>query len=197
MIKFDAEDEPSPLGLCAEGQHAHKNWQDYRQCYAKLQKYTLHWELRALRGTKVHELCWVCVDIFADHAEAQCPVGPGFKNPSLLGFWDDPVSSFVRFIGTVVEHARGTQMGPCPLCKVQEEQHDYTGCLRSASVELKEGELSVTTSRNQYGDPPPNPNPTGPTAGTSPKVTPKTPQPVPRSESPGKGTSGNKAMMRG
>ena len=130
VIKIDDGDESSPLSLCAGGQHAHKSWQEYRKCYAELQeKYTYRRELRALRGTKTLELCWVCVDIFADHAEAECPVGPGFKSPSLLEFWDNPVGSFVRFIGTVVEHTRGTQTGPCPLCKVQEDQHDYaTNC---------------------------------------------------------------------
>ena len=150
-----------------------------------------------MRGTKTHELCQVCADIFVDHAEAQCPVGPGFENPSLLGFWDDPIGSFVRFIGTLVEHMRGTQTGSCPLCNVQEDQHDYAVCLWTASIELQEGELNVTTSRRHRGDPPLNPNSMGPTPGTAPQVTPKNPQPVPESESPGRGTSSDKAMMRG
>ena len=165
VIKFDQGDESSPLSLCGGGgQHAHESWQEYRQCYTKLQeKYTLCQELCVIRGTKTHELCRTCANIFLDHTEAQCPVGQGSENPSLLRFWDNPISSFVRFIGTMVEHARGTQTGPCPLCNVQEDQHNYTICLWTASMELKEGELNVTTSRRQCGDPPPNPNPTGPT----------------------------------
>ena len=194
VIGFDQEGEPSPLSLCAGGQHAHESWQEYRQCYTKLQeKYALCRELRVARGTKTHELRQVCADIFTDHAKTQCPVGPGFENPSPLWFWDNPISSFVRFIGTMVEHARVTQTGPYPLCKVQEDQYNYTVCLWTASMELKEGELNVTTSRRQHGDPPPNPNPTGPTPGT----TPKTPHPVPVSMSPSRGTSGNPGMMRG
>ena len=194
VIKFDEEDESSPLNLCAGVQHAHKSWQEYRQCYVKLQeKYTLHKELRVIRGTKTHKLCRVCANIFADHEEAQCPVGPGSENPSLLKLWDNPVSSFVRFIGMMVEHVRGVQMGLCPLCNVQEDQHDYAICLWNASMELKEGKLNVTTSRRQHGDPPPNPNPTGPT----PRTTLKTTQPMPVSKSPGRGTSSDPEMMRG
>ena len=178
VILFDEGDEPSPLGLCTGGQHAHESWQEYRDCYAKLQeKYTLRKELHVIRGSKTNKLCRVCADIFADHAEAQCPVGPGSENPSLLKLWDNPVGDFVRFIGVMVEHVKGVQMGPCPLCNVQEEQHDYTACLQTANVELKEGELNVTTSRRKHGDPPPDPNPMGPTPGT----TPKTMQPVPAS----------------
>ena len=97
-------------------------------------------------GTKMNDLCWVCVDIFADHVGAECPVGPGFENPSLLEFWDNPEVSFVKFIGAMVEHARGAQTGPCPLCKVQEDQHDYATCLRMVSLEMKGDELSVTTN---------------------------------------------------
>ena len=124
-IKFDAGKEPSPMNLCVGGQHAHESWQEYRQCYAQLQeKYTLCQEIHALRGDKTHEFCRVCADIFADHADAQCPVEPGSENPSLLSFWDSPTGSFVRFIGMMVEHANGTQMGPCPLCSIQEDQHN-------------------------------------------------------------------------
>ena len=40
-IDDDKEDESSPLGLCAGGQHAHESWQEYKKCYADLQeKYT-------------------------------------------------------------------------------------------------------------------------------------------------------------
>ena len=92
-------------------------------------------------GKTTHELCRVCVDIFADHAEVECPAGPGSESPSLLEFWDNPISSFVRFIGTMVEHARGIQTGPCPLCKVQENQHNYATCLQTVNLEMKEGDL--------------------------------------------------------
>ena len=187
-IDDDEEDESSLLSLCADGQHAHKSWQEYRKCYAELQeKYTYHQELRTLRGNTTHELCRVCVDIFADHAEAECPVGPGSKSPSLLEFWDNPVGSFVRFIGTMVEHTRGIQTGPCPLCKVQEDQHDYAACLQTVNLEMKEGELNVTTSGRKRKDPRLDPNPMGPT----PRTTPKTMQPVPASKSPIRGTSGD------
>ena len=170
VIMIDDGDELPPLSLCAGGQHAHKSWQEYRKCYIELQeKYTYLRELHTLRGTKTHELCWVCVDIFTDHAEDECPVGPGFGSPSLLEFWDHPIHSFVRFIGTMVEHAGGTTTGPCPLCKVQEDQHDYAACLRAVKIEMKEGELNVTTSRRRCGDPPPDPNPTGPIPRTTPK----------------------------
>ena len=118
VIKIDEGDEPPPLGLCAGGQHAHESWPEYRKCYTELQEtYTYRRELRDLRGTKTHKLCRVCVDIFAHHAETECPVGPGFENPSLLRFWDDPVGSFVRFIATMVDHVRGTQTSPCPCAK--------------------------------------------------------------------------------
>ena len=98
-----------------------------------------------------------------------------------LVFWDDPIGSFVRFNGTLVEHMRGTQTGSCPLCNVQEDQHDYAVCLWTASIELQEGELNITTSRRHRGDPPLNPNSMGPTPGTALQVTPKNPQPVPES----------------
>ena len=128
-IKFDGEDGPLPLGLCTGKEHTHESWQEYEQCYADIQgKCTLHRELHALREAK-NELCQVCVDIFTDHAEAQCPVGPGFENQSLLHFWDNPIGSFVRFIGTIVEHVKGVQTDPCPVCNVQEDQHNYAICL--------------------------------------------------------------------
>ena len=148
--------------------------------------YTYRREVHTLRGNTTHTLCRVCVDIFMDHAEAECPVGPGSKSPSLLEFWDNPVSSFVRFIGTMVEHTRGIQTGPCPLCKGQENQHDYAACLQTVNLEMKEGELNVTTRGRKHEDPQPDPNPTGPTLRT----TPKTMQPMPASKSPGRGTSG-------
>ena len=130
VILFDEGDESSPLGLCTGGLHAHKSWQEYGDCYVKLQeKYTLRKELRVIRGNKTNKLCRVCADIFADHAEAQCPVGPGSENPSLLKLWNNPVSNFVWFIGAMVEHVKGVQTGPCPLCNIQEEQHDYATCL--------------------------------------------------------------------
>ena len=89
VIKIDDGDESSPLSLCAGGQHAHKSWQEYRKCYTELQeKYTYR---PYLRETTTHKLCRVCVDIFADHAEAECPVRPGSESPSLLEFWDNPV----------------------------------------------------------------------------------------------------------
>ena len=141
----------------------------------------------------MHDLCQVYADIFADHTEAECPVGPGFENPSLLGFWDNPVGSFVRFIGTMVEHAGGAQTGPCPLCKVQEDQHDYAACLRMVSLEMKGDELSVTTNRPSPRSPQPDPNPLGPTPGT----TSKTPQSGPTPKSPSGGTSNKPAIMKG
>ena len=159
VIKIYEGDEPPPLGLCAGGQHAHESWPEYRKCYSDLgEKYAYWWELRDLRGTKMHDLCRVCVDIFADHAEAECLMGPGFENPSLLGFWDNAVGSFVRFIGTMVEHVLGAQTGPCPLCKVQEDQHDYATCLQTVSLEMKGDELSVTTNRPLPRNPQPDPN---------------------------------------
>ena len=128
-IKLDREDGPLPLGLCAGKEHGHESWQEYEQCYTDIQRRRTLWrELCVLTGA-TNELCRLCVDIFADNAEAQCPVGPGFENPLLLHFWDNPIGSFVRFIGTMVEHARGVQTGPCPLCNVQEDQHDYAICL--------------------------------------------------------------------
>ena len=194
VIKIYEGDESPLLGLCAGGQHAHESWPEYRKCYSDLgEKYAYRRELRDLRGTKMHDLCWVCVDIFADHAEAECPVGPGFENPSLLGFWDNAVGSFVRFIGTMVEHVGGAQTGPCPLCKVQEDQHDYATCLQTVSLEMKGDELSVTTNRPLPRNPQPDPNPLGPTPG----MTPKTPQLGPMPKSPSGGTSNKPAIMKG
>ena len=146
MIKITQEgEEPLPINICAGGQHTHESWQEYRECYSKMQKkYTFPWELHVLRGNKTHELCWLCADIFADHAGVQCPVGPGSERPSLLDFRDDPTGSFVQFIGTMVEHANLTQTGPCPLCSIQEDQHDYATCLRAAKMELR---WNVMTSR--------------------------------------------------
>ena len=195
---FHGEGEASPLGLCAGREHAHDSWQEYKKCYAEIQRKCNLWqELHVLRGAKAHGLYWVCADIFVDHDEAQCPVGPGSENPTLLSFWDNPIESFVRVVGTMVEWVRGVQTGPCPLCNVQEDQHDYAVCLRTAKFELKEGTLNVTTGQRRKDNPSPNPNPTGPTPGTTPQVTPKTPQPTLGSESPGKGTTGKEAMMRG
>ena len=71
----------------------------------------------------------MCADIFADHEETQCPVGPGSENPLLLSFWDEPTEGFLWLIGTLVEHVNGTQTGLCPLCMIQEDQHDYATCL--------------------------------------------------------------------
>ena len=138
-------------------------------------------------------MCRVCVDIFADHTEAECPVGPGFENLSLLEFWDNPVGSFVKFIGAMVEHARGAQTGPCPLCKVQEDQHDYTACLQTVSLEMKGDELSITTNRSLPRNPQLDPNPLGPTPG----MTPRTPQSGPTPKSPSGGTSNKPAIMKG
>ena len=127
------------------GEHVHESWQEYEQCNVDIQgKHTLHRELHALRGAK-NELCQVCTDIFVDHAEAQCLVGQGFENQSLPHFWDHPIGSFVRFIGMMEEHERDVETGPCPLCNIQEDQHNYVICLRMANVELKEGMLNVTT----------------------------------------------------
>ena len=56
--------------------------------------------------------------------------------------------------------------------------------------------LDITTGPRCNNNPPPGPNPPGPTPGITPQVTPKTPQPTPGSESPGRGTTGEKAMMR-
>ena len=79
VIKIYKGDEPPPLGLCAGGQHAYDSWPEYRKCYSDLrEKYACQRKLRDLRGTKTHNLCQVCVDIFADHTEAECPVGPEF-----------------------------------------------------------------------------------------------------------------------
>ena len=167
------------------------SWLEYKKYYTKLQEtYTYQRELQDLRGTKTHQLCQVCVDIFTDHAETECPVGPGFENPSLLRFWDNPVGSFVRFIGTMVEHARGAQTSPCPLCKVQEDQHDYATCLQTVSLEMKEGELSVTTNKPLLRNPPPDPDPT-------PRTTPKNPQLVPTSESTNAETPKTPALVKG
>ena len=168
------------MNLCVGGQHAHESWQEYRQCYLQLQeKCTRRWELHALRGDKMHELCRVCADIFTDHAEAQCPVGPGSKNPSLFSFWNEPTVSFLWFIGMMAEHVNGTQTGPCPLCTFQEDQHDYATCLQTTKIELRQGELSITTSRRYHGDPPPDLNPRGPTPGTTPRTAQETPVPGP------------------
>ena len=191
MIKIYEGDDPPPLSLCARGKHAHESWPEYRECYAKLQEmYTYHWELQNLRGTKMHELCQVSVDIFADHAEAECTVGPGFENPSLLKFWDNPVGGFVRFIGTMVKHVRGAQRGPCPLCKEQEDQHDYTACLRIVHLEMRGDKLSVTTNKPLPMNPPSDPMPTT-------RSTPKNPQPVPISESTNAGTPKMPALVEG
>ena len=67
---------------------------------------------------------------------------------------------------------------------------------QTVNLEMKEGELNVTTSGRKCGDPPPDPNPMEPTPGT----TPKTMQPGPASESPGRGISGDPEdpdIMRG
>ena len=194
MIRIHKGDKPPPLGLCAGGQHAHESWPGYRKCYSDLrEKYAYQRELRDLRGNKTNDLCQVCVDIFADHAETECLVRTGCENPSLLEFWDNPVGSFVKFIGAMVEHTRGAQTGPCPLCKVQEDQHDYTTCLRMVSLEMKDDELSVTTNRPLPGNCQPVPNPLGLTPG----MTPKTPQLGLTPKPPSRGTSNQPAIMKG
>ena len=101
--------------------------------------------------------------------------------------------SFVKFIGAMVEHARGAQTGPCPLCKVQEDQHDYATCLQTVSLEMKGDELSVTTNRPSPRNPQLDPNPLGPTPG----MTPKTPQSGPMPKSPSGGTLNKPAIMKG
>ena len=50
--------KPPPMGVCASREHAHENWQEYRECYSKLkEKFGLCKELHDIRGAKTHELC--------------------------------------------------------------------------------------------------------------------------------------------
>ena len=112
-IRFGSIREPIPKNLCAGGRHTHESWAEYRKCYTQLpEKYAFHWELRALRGNKTHELCRKCADIFADHDSDQCQIGVEGEEPSLLKLWDDPTGNFVRFIGTMVQHAMELEQAP-------------------------------------------------------------------------------------
>ena len=117
QIRFYEEGGEPTLGLCATGDHAHKDWQQYKECYAKAkEKIGLRQRLREIRGTKLHELCRLCVDIFTDHEEAQCPWGPELRNPPLLDLWDHLTVAFIQFMGVMAGHTRGTLEGSCPLC---------------------------------------------------------------------------------
>ena len=59
QIRFYEEGGEPALGLCATGDHAHKDWQQYKECYAKAkEKIGLRQRLREIRGTKSHN----CVD---------------------------------------------------------------------------------------------------------------------------------------
>ena len=58
QIRFYEEGGEPALGLCATGDHAHKDWQQYKECYAKAkEKIGLRQRLREIRGTKSHKLC--------------------------------------------------------------------------------------------------------------------------------------------
>ena len=117
QIRFYEEGGEPALGLCATGDHAHKDWQQYKECYAKAkEKIGLRQRLREIRGTKLHKLCQLCVNIFADHEEAQCPWGLELRNPPLLDLWDHLTVAFIQFMGTMAGHTRGTLEGSCPLC---------------------------------------------------------------------------------
>ena len=102
-------------------------------------------------------------------------------------------------MGTMAGHARGTMGGSCPLCQLQEDQHDYAKCLRTAKITVEEGILNITTSRGCTEDPQPGQNPPGLTPGTTSKSSPKsTPcQPDPGSQSPSKGTAGEEELIKG
>ena len=68
----------------------------------------------------------VCADIFADHASDQCPIGAGAERSIIAQFVGlTRQENFVRFIGMMVEYTNGMQTGPCPICAIQEDQHDY------------------------------------------------------------------------
>ena len=197
-IRFGSIREPLPENLCAGGRHTHESWVEYRKCYAQLpEKYAFHRELHSLRGNKTHELCRKCADIFADHDSDQCQIGVEGEEPSLLKLWDDPTGNFVRFIGTMVQHADGTRAGPCPLCTTQVDQHDYATCLCTATIRLEGGQLNITTGRRRHGDPlpdpdpllgpdppVPDPNPLGPTPGMTPRTAQSLRGPVPTGDTP-------------
>ena len=175
-IRFYLDDKESPLGICATGEHAHSDWQKYRECYSKARKEIgLKNELLAIRGAKSHPLCWLCIDIFTDHEEAQCPQGSEQRNPPLLALFDHLSPAFVQFIGTMAGHTRGTLKGSCPLCQWQEKKHNYVKCLRGAHITVQEGMLKISTKKECMEDPNLDPNPPGPMPGPMPGTTPKSP----------------------
>ena len=130
------------------------------------------------------------------------------QEPSLLKLWDDPMGNFVRFIGTMVQHADGIRTGPCPLCGTQEDQHDYATCLRTAMIRLEGGQLNIMTGRGCWGDPPldqdpppdpdppvPDPNPLGPIPRTTPKTAQSLQGPVPTGDTPRQDPSSSKGRV--
>ena len=165
-----------PVSICASGEHTHANWPEYRECYGKIrEKLNCRRELHAIRGAKTHELCRKCIDIFADHAEAQCPIDPEQVNLSLLDLWENPTIGFVKLVGTMANRVRKIHKGPCPLCKANEEQHDYAMCLRMGKITREQGILNITTGQRQTKGSAPGPVLTGLTPGTTPQGAPKTP----------------------
>ena len=143
----------------------------------------------------MNELCQKCVDIFADHEEARCAIALEQMNLLLLDLWNSLTADFVKFIGTMAKHARGILKGSCPLCKAQEEQHNYTMCLQTAKIKVERGMLKITMGQGCLGQPLLDPNPMGSMPGTTPKPNPKTPSEQPKAKSPAKGTASEDEMV--
>ena len=197
-IDCGGSNELVPISVCAGGEHTHTNWQEYKECYGKVQKkLNCHRELRMIRGAKTHELCRKCIYIFVAHTEAQCPMDPEQVNSSLLDLWESPTVDFVRLVGTMAKHARKIQQGPCPLCKAQEEWHDYAMCLRTAKITRERGMLNIMTAQRHTRGSAPDPVPTGPTPGTTPGEAPKTSVREPEVKSPKEGTEGENHLVKG
>ena len=70
-------------------------------------------------------------------------------------------------------------------------------CLPTAKIKVERGMLKITTGRGCTGEPPPNPNPTGPTPGTTSQLTPKTLSEQPKAKSPAKGTAREDDLVKG
>ena len=124
------------------------------------------------------------------------------QEPSLLKLYDDSMGNFIRFIGTMVQHADRIRTGPCPLCGTQEDQHDYATCLRTATIRLKGGQLNIMTGRGHRGDlpldldrPVPNPNPLGPTPSMTPRTIQSLQGPVPTGDTPRQDPSSSKGKV--
>ena len=78
--------------------------------------------------------------------------------------------------------------GPTRLCHLPMNRHGR----------VERGQLSITTSRRHCGDPPPDPNPPGPTPGMTPKSAQSLPGPVPSADTPSQDPLSSKGrIMKG